>query len=80
MKGETIQIYNSSTDGSEQENLDLEHLLTYLQDEHKQRKDGTSLPDVDKWKLIKTQLSTTPMQGNRMFSVLYLFNQIDSLL
>ena len=67
MKGKTIQIYNSSTNGSEQANLDLEHLLTYLQDEHKQRKDGTSLPDVDKWRLIENQRSATPTQRNCMF-------------
>ena len=67
MKGKTIQIYDSSNDGSDQANQDLNHLLTYLQDEHKQRKDGTSLPDFDKWRLIKNQRRTTPRQRNGMF-------------
>ena len=67
MKGKTIQIYNSSNVGSDQADQDLNHTLTYLQDEHKQRKNGTSLPDLDKWRLIKNQRITTPMQGNYMF-------------
>ena len=67
MKGKTIQIYSSNIVGSDQADQDLKHLLTYLQDEHKQRKDGTSLPDFDKWRLIENQRSTTPTQGNCMF-------------
>ena len=67
MEKKTIQIFNSSKEGAYQENLDLENFLRYLKDEHKQRNNGASLPDVDKWKLIEDKLSTTPRQRNGMF-------------
>ena len=40
MAEKMIQIYNSSEDEESQANQDLHHLLQYLRDEHKRRKDG----------------------------------------
>ena len=71
MEKKTIQIFNSSKEGAYQANLDLKHLLRYLKDEHKQRHNGASLPDVDKWKLIANKLSTTHRQKNGMSKVLF---------
>ena len=74
VKQKRIQIYNSSQLGSNQY---LKHLLTYLKDKHKERKD-TPLLDPDKWCLIKNQPGT-PTQENDMFYILLLFVLIDFL-
>ena len=80
MTEKTIQIYNSSEDGEFQANQDLRHLLHYLQDEHNQRKDGIAPPFLNQWQLINNQRSIPPSQTNCMFYVLFLLDQIASLL
>ena len=80
MKRKTIQIYNGSEDGETQANQDLNHLLNYLQDEHKRRNDSIAPSFSNRWQLIENQRSIKPRQRNCMFYVLFLFDQIESLL
>ena len=68
MEQKKIKIYNSSQLGS---NQDFKHFLTYLKDEHTERKD-TPLLDPGKWCLIKNQPGT-PTQENGTFYILLLF-------
>ena len=75
MEQKRIQIYNSSELGS---NKYLKHLLIYLKDEHKERKD-IPLLDPDKLSLIKNQ-PVTPTLENGSFYLLLLFIQIHFLL
>ena len=80
MREKTIQIYNSSEDGKKQANLDLRHLLHYLEDEHNRTKGGSAPPFSNHWRVIENQRNITPSQTNCRFYVLFLLDQIASLI
>jgi sentrin-specific protease 1 len=60
MQEKRIQFYDSlGADGKDY----LRHLLRYLQDDHKDKK-NVPLPDPKSWKLVSCDRETTPQQPN----------------